>query len=98
MSISMRGRMPGGDRNGLAQHETHSREHPDQDVVIVARLSLREIKEKLDKEDDPWELVFGVSQIETVSADERGFVESIMNGAYERRTGKQGLPFGQVAE
>jgi hypothetical protein len=67
-------------------------------IVVVAALYPKEIVEQLDEESDPYRIVLAVSQIEALSDMEADAARSLLAGAYERRTGKQPLPFGAMLD
>ena len=95
MSVRISSRLPTGDRDGLqvAEHDLRELREP---VVIVALAYPREVADVLDRPSDPSAILCGVSAIEVLSGDEAMAAHSLLAGAYERRTGKQPLPFGMV--
>jgi hypothetical protein len=97
MSVAIRGKLPAGDRDGLQvwTDELRTLRHP---IVVVAALYPREVVEQLDNESDPFKVVLGVSQVEALSDMEADAAKSLLAGAYERRTGKQPLPFGAMLD
>lgn len=97
MSIRISSRLPTGDRDGLQIVEEDLRRLREP-VVIVAVLYPREVADVLDRPSDPSSVTCGVSAVETLFGDEAMAAHSLLAGAYERRTGKQPLPFGMVLE
>jgi hypothetical protein len=61
-------------------------------IYIVARVSLREVREHLDRDDDPFEFVLGVDAIEAVGDEHADTVSDLIERLYDART-RQPLPF-----
>jgi hypothetical protein len=94
MTVSLRGKLPGGDANGLGLHETYLREHPDEYVTIVVKATVKKRTENIGDENNPWTIELGVSAIELVRGGDEQFIDACLRQAYEARTGKQSLAFG----
>jgi hypothetical protein len=97
MSVAIRGKLPAGDRDGLQAwtDELRTLRAP---IVVVAALYPREVVEQLDNESDPFKVVLGVAQVEALSDMEADAAKALLEGQYERRTGKQPLPFGSMLD
>jgi hypothetical protein len=97
MSVSIKSRLPKGDEDGLqALHRkfANSRNGDREETIhIVARVSLREVREHLDRDDDPFEFVLGVDAIEAVGDEHADTVSDLIERLYDARTGRQPLPF-----
>jgi hypothetical protein len=96
MSVSIKSRLPKGDEDGLqALHRRFANQTLDREetIYVVARVSLREVREHLDRDDDPFEYVLGVDAIEAVGDEHADTVSDLIERLYDARTGKQPLPF-----
>jgi hypothetical protein len=96
MSVSIKSRLPKGDEDGLQalSWRFHRLEADREETIhIVARVSLREVREHLDRDDDPFEYVLGVDAIEAVGDEHADTVSDLIERLYDARTGKQPLPF-----
>jgi hypothetical protein len=95
MSVSIKSRLPKGDEDGLqALHRYFANSDDREETIhIVARVSLREVREHLDRDDDPFEFVLGVDAIEAVGDEHADTVSDLIERLYDARTGKQPLPF-----
>lgn len=94
MTVNIQGRMPGGDRDGLAHVEPTLCEDPDTEIVAIVRLQCREIVEKRGKEG---EFVYKMApvQIEALLDEaDKSFALSQLRAAHENRIGRPSLPFG----
>lgn len=93
MAVSIRGRLPSGDKNGLAHVEPQLSEDPTTEVVAIVRLASREVVEKVGS--DEFEYRMGVVQIEALlDPGDRDFALAQLRSAHENRTGRPSLPFG----
>ncbi len=63
-----------------------------QTVVVVAVLSVRHITENVGDDDNPYDVVLRIDEVEAIGADERGQVRMMMLSAREDRTGRMPLP------
>lgn len=95
MTVRISAKRPKGEADGLQPWETELREMRES-LVAVVLLYPRSLIDVLDEPDDPHRVVLGISQVEPLSGDEAMAAHSLMAGAFERRTGKQPLPFGMV--
>jgi hypothetical protein len=100
MTVTIKGKLPKGDRDGLQALERTLRDD-DADggnlYTIVMTVCPAALVQHLGGEDESYdrEWQLKIHQIEVVNEDgDRSFVESVMRTVYERRTGKQALPFG----
>lgn len=97
MTVSLRGRLPGGDANGLGLHETWLREHPDDYVTVVIKAKVKKRTENIGDENNPWTVELGVAAIELIHGSDASFIDACLRQAYEARTGNASLPFGSQA-
>lgn len=95
MSVRIAAKRPKGENDGLQPYETELREMREP-IVIVAVLYPRQLIDVLDEPDDPHRVTLGIAAVEALSGDEAMAAQALLNGAFERRTGKQPLPFGAV--
>lgn len=94
MAVSIRGRLPAGDRNGLAHVEPTLAANPETEIVAIIRLTAKEIVEKVGQ-DGEFEFKMGVVQLEALlDPADRDFALSQLRTAHENRTGRPSLPFG----
>jgi hypothetical protein len=96
MSVSIKSRLPKGDEDGLqALHRRFANKDLDREetIYVVARVSLREVREHLDRDDDLFEFVLGVDAIEAVGDERADTVSDLIERLYDARTGRQPLPF-----
>jgi hypothetical protein len=101
MSVTIRGKLPNNDADGLqkAANALRVKRNRDEVIVVAMRLVCTRVIEKLHDPDDPVQYELGVASVEIIDEDgDRSFVSSVMNAAYERRTGKAPLPFGTMLE
>lgn len=100
MSVTIKGKLPKGDKDGLQALERTLREE-DADggnlYTVVMTVCPGAVVQHLGGEDESteqeWQMK--IHQVEVVGeTGDRSFVESVMRTVYERRTGKQPLPFG----
>lgn len=95
MSVTLRGKLPAGDADGLQKAASRLRQDPDTMFLVVMRVDLNRIIRRRHNDDDP--VIYELSPTAIELIDEPGdyaAVSSIMNLAYERRTGNVALPFG----
>lgn len=99
MSVTVRGKLPAGDADGLQRAAITLRADPDAEFIVVMRLELNRTIDRRRNDDDP--IVYELTPTAVELIDEfgdRAGVASIMNLAYERRTGKTPLPFGSTLD
>ena len=97
MSVTIRGKSPGGDRDGLQSRcdDLRTLREP---IIVVAVLYPRQVIDQLDDDSDPYRVVVAIAQVEALDDMEAGAARALLEGAYERRTGKQPLPFGSMLD
>lgn len=99
MSVTVRGKLPPNDSDGLqkAAHSLRFKRDRDHVFLVVMRMQCAKVIEKLHDEQDPVTYELGVASVEIIDEDgDLAAINSIMNLAYERRTGKAPLPFGTI--
>lgn len=101
MSVTVRGKLPPSDADGLqkAANTLRVKRNRDDVFLVVMRLQCTRVIEKLHNADDPVTYELGVASAEIIDEEgDRAFLSSVMNAAYERRTGKAPLPFGTLLD
>jgi hypothetical protein len=94
MSVTVRGKLPTDDGLQRAASRLRTKRHRDDDLVVAARLVLHRVIEKMHDPDDPIQYELAVVAIEIIDEEgDRSFLDSVIDAAYERRTGKHALPF-----
>ena len=97
MSANLAGKLPEGDRNGLAGIATELIEHPDTVHVVIALVDCSKITTNTDTGDViP---TARIRRIEPIKDPEDGRrMRQLMRREWERRTGKVVLPFEMEEE
>jgi hypothetical protein len=94
VSVTIRGRLPKADTNGLAALEGALADAPDEPVYIVGVIRTDTIEARPHDDDNPRQVKTVLLHIEAVLASaDIGTVEKLMRGVYQSRTGKAELPF-----
>jgi hypothetical protein len=99
MTVTLRSKLPVGDGDGLqkAASRLRTKRHRDDEMVIAARVVLHRVIEKMHDPNDPIQYELAVVAIEIIDEEgDRSFLDSVIHSAYERRTGKQPLPFPAI--
>ncbi len=97
MTVSIRGTLPKGDKNGLAHVESLLAQEPGAEVVIMARVRVKQITENVGNDDNPFDYKLGVVHIEAVlDPADKSWAVAQLNSTMENRTGKPTLPFGST--
>lgn len=96
MSVTVRGRLPKGDLNGLAALEGVLSKRNAKSKVHVAVVLIRAdtIEEHLHDDDDPRKVKTVIMHVEPLEEAAAATADELLRQAYAERTGKTPLPFG----
>lgn len=94
MSVTVRNKLPKGDRNGLAALEAQLADEPDGWVTVVALMRPDSVENKLHDDDDPRVVKLTIGALEPIEAGPDSLAaERMMRDRYAARTGRMTLPF-----
>lgn len=92
MSVTIRGKLPKGDTNGLAHLETVLANDPDRSILAIVLLRTDVVEERPHDDDNPRVVKAAVLHLEPLEFEARHQADQLLRAAYTERTGKAELP------
>lgn len=97
MSVTVRAKLPKGDRNGLAHLEAELADQPDAYVAVIALVRTDTIEHHPHDDENPTTVKLTIASLEAVDGKASDTVKKLLRDSYASRTGKRTLPFEEDA-
>jgi len=94
MTVKLAGRLPKGIADGLSPLTDDLRAHQQQ-IIVVALLEPSQLVDRLDDDEDPYQVVMKVVAVEMMTDSDAMDASKMLHRQHEIRTGRRPLPLDQ---